>query len=413
MTNNDIIRTAFKVWGQDLYKTTSLTSIAQELGVSKPALYRHFKDKQALMDALYSSFFDEYSAFIKDSYEKASAAKDKRERFFIMMRAITEYYIRNKEAFLFSLIRVYGSQEMTVMADRLIANGVDMRKLAKEADRSNTYPSQLQLIFVTITFWVAHFHRNIHKGEGAPGEKLVAGTLADIEKRVRYGLGLKAQKTAALDFNMLEASAEGSYDEETEDNKLLQAVAGAVAQVGPWNASMEMVAKRSGLSKSGLYAHFKSRQDMLARLFVTEFDRIISYAETKMGSSVIPEAQLYLATISIVDYLRSKPEILIALDWIKTRRLDFEAEVPSRIYRFITNIKLEVFAKAGDDSAHEAQWILFMIVNMLVRWIPDKKCDIAWAEEKNKERFKEIQSIPNESARILYKFIVSGLEGLH
>jgi AcrR family transcriptional regulator len=401
MTNDDIIRTAFKVWGQNLYKTTSLTSVARELGVSKPALYRHFKDKQALMDALYSSFFDEYAAFIRESYKKAVAAKDKQQRFFIMMRAITEYYIRNREAFLFSLIRVYGSREMSVMADRLVANGVDMRKLAKEADRSNTYPSHLQLIFVTITFWVAHFHRIVHKGEGQPAEKLVAGTLADIEKRVRHGLGLKVQKTASLDFNKLEASAEGGYEEETEDNKLLQAVAGAVAQAGPWNASMEMVAKRSGLSKSSLYAHFKSRQDMLGQLFITEFDRIISYAEAKAGTSKIPEAQFYLAIISIVDYLRSKPEILIVLDWIKTRRLDFEAEVPPRIYGFITSIKLAVFAKAVDNGTHEAQWILFMIVNMLVRWNPE-----------DKERFKEIQSIPNESARILYKFIASGLEGL-
>ncbi|AEF83069.1 TetR/AcrR family transcriptional regulator [Leadbettera azotonutricia] len=412
MTNEDITRTAFKVWGRELYKTTSLTSIARELGVSKPALYRHFKDKQALLDAMYSSFFDEYAAFIKGSYEKALMTKDKGERFYIMMRAITEYYIRNKDAFLFSLLQVYSSLEMRAMAERLAANGINLVKLAREADDSGMYPSRSQFIFVTGIFWVAHFHRNIHKGEGAPEEKLVAGTLADMEKRIRHGLGLKVQKIAALDFNMLEAAAAGSYEKETEDNKLLQAVAGAVAQAGPWNASMEMVAKRSGLSKSGLYAHFKSRQDMLGRLFLTEFDRIIDYAGAKVNTSRVPEAQLYLAIFSIVDYLRSKPEILIALDWFKTRRLELGAEVPARIYDPITNIKLDVFAKAGDDSTHEAQWILFMIVNMLVRWIPGNKGDTAWPEEKKNERFKEIRNISNESARILYKFIVLGLEGL-
>jgi AcrR family transcriptional regulator len=261
---------------------------------------------------------------------------------------------------------------------------------------------------------VAHFHRFVHKGEGAPGEKLVASTLADVEKRVRYGLGLKVQKTAALDFNMLEAaSVEGGYEEETEDNKLLQAVAGAVAQAGPWNASMEMVAKRSGLSKSGLYAHFKSRQDMLGQLFITEFGRIVSHAETRVSTSGVPEEQLYLAVISIVDYLRSRPEILIAMDWIKTRRQELGAEIPPRIYSLITNIKLGVFAKAGSDGASEAQWILFMIVNTLVGWMPAKECNTARLGEKKTGRLREIQSVPNESFRILYRFIARGLEGLN
>jgi AcrR family transcriptional regulator len=45
---------------------------------------------------------------------------------------------------------------------------------------------------------------------------------------------------------------------------------------------MEMVARRSGLSKSGLYAHFKNKQDMLNRFFITEFTRIANYAKAQI-----------------------------------------------------------------------------------------------------------------------------------
>ena len=57
MTNDDIIKAAFKVWGRELYRTTSLTEIALELGVSKTALYRHFKDKDSILEAKYEFTF--------------------------------------------------------------------------------------------------------------------------------------------------------------------------------------------------------------------------------------------------------------------------------------------------------------------------------------------------------------------
>ena len=135
MTNDDIIRAAFKVWGRDLYRTKSLTQIARELGVSKPALYRHFKDKNALLDAMYTAFFDEYAAFIKEGYDRAVSTEDQRERNLLMMRTIAEYYARYGEAFVFSLFRVYSRQERENTGDEFRARGIDMRRLIYRGSR--------------------------------------------------------------------------------------------------------------------------------------------------------------------------------------------------------------------------------------------------------------------------------------
>ncbi|MDR2783566.1 MAG: TetR/AcrR family transcriptional regulator, partial [Treponema sp.] len=71
MTREDIITTAFDVWGRQFYQSTSLTAIAQALNVSKPALYRHFRNKDDLLNAMYRYFFDVYAAFIKPFYDTA------------------------------------------------------------------------------------------------------------------------------------------------------------------------------------------------------------------------------------------------------------------------------------------------------------------------------------------------------
>ena len=131
MTNEDIIKTAFKVWGRELYKIESLTSVARELGVSKAAIYRHFADKQALLDAMTTVFFDNYAAFVKKGFEQASITEDMNERFLIMMRVITEFYGKNRDAFVFSLIHVFGRPSMKEMPAQMISRGVDMRVLMK------------------------------------------------------------------------------------------------------------------------------------------------------------------------------------------------------------------------------------------------------------------------------------------
>jgi len=414
MTREDIVKTAFKVWGRDLYRTTSLTDVARELGVSKPALYRHFKDKEALLKAMYSAFFNDCAGFIKEGYDRAVSV-DLDEGCIIMMRSFAEYFIRNRDAFIFSLVRVFGRQEMESVS-AFSERGMDFKRLVFGAGRNGTqYPSKLQLIVITTVFNISIFHRFAYKRGEQPSETLIKEALARMEKQVSRGLGLDARKVAGMNYRDLEEQAAGTVYLDTESNVLLRAVAKAVAEAGPWNASMEMVAKHSGLSKSGLYAHFKSKQDMLGKLFITEYVRILNFARAQVENSEVPEEQLYLAIITIVNYLRSRPEILVAIDWIRTRRLELGRGGSGRLYRIIRNIKLEAIRNYNQRSLIRiAQWILFLIVNTLAWWsIATVEDSSAVKRNHNIDWTKNVVKIPNESFRFLFRFIALGLEGLN
>jgi AcrR family transcriptional regulator len=377
--------------------------------------------------------------------------ENKTEGHFIFMRRIIEYYIRNKDAFLFSLIQVFGNREMDAILDQMAERGVDTRKMVQVEEEFAFYPSKLQLSVVTLTFWIAHCHRHNFKprlsveaggargmdgddraslcsfpsetADEIPSEEQVQSILDSVEKRIACGLGLVKDRLDLIDYDDLEKRSAETVYEDTQDNNLLRAVAGAVAEAGPWNASLEMVAHRSGLSKSGLYAHFKSKQDMMAQLFLTEFTRIINYAELSINASAVPEEQLYLAIISIADYLRSRPEILVALDWIRTRQLNLGHTFPPRLYRFITQINLDIFNQVRDvvpDSDGEtpadwiAQWVLFLIINTLMRFPkPGERPFMCGSKAKTLEslHLHSFAEIPNDSFRILYRFIAAGLKG--
>ncbi|MDR0554565.1 MAG: TetR/AcrR family transcriptional regulator [Treponema sp.] len=399
MNKADIIQAAFRIWGRDLYQTTSLTQLARELGVSKPALYRHFKNKQTLLDAMYASFFDEYAALIKAGYERVLTARNKKEGLFNMVRTLAVYYTGNVYAFIFSLVQVYGSLEDDNLRNELAFRGVDLNRFLSLYVETSEYPPMLQMLTATTMFWTACFHKNAGSLETPPSESRIRTDIAFLEAKLSRGLGLRREQVEAIDYGALEQAVFAAGFEDAENDALLRAVAGAVAEAGPWQASMEMVARRSGLSKSGLYAHFKSRRDMLNRFFLTEFDRILTYAEANIHKSTVPEEQLYLWILSIANYFRTHPELLAALDWLRTRRIDLGLTAPPRLHMIFWDIKLDMFPppeEAPSSPDWFPQWIIFMIINTPI--------GVGGGGGGGAE-------IPDNSVRILYRFITLGLEG--
>jgi AcrR family transcriptional regulator len=408
VTSAEIIDAAFRAWGRDLYLDTSLSQVARELGVSKPALYRHFRNKQALLDAMTVHFFDDFTAFVRADYEKA-LHEEPETGIFTLIRVIARYFAQNVHAFIFSLVKLYDRCTSSVdMGEELRARGVDFGK-NYAAD-----PLLMRLIFTTLTFFMAIFHKRGKTLTNPPSPEAMAKQIDLIIEITERGLGYSSSEIGAIDFAALEGRVSGTISG-VEGDPLLRAVAGAVAEAGPWEASMEQVARRSGLSKSSLYGHFTSKHDMLRQLFMTEFERITDFARQGMGQSTDTLERLYLGIFSIAEYLRAKPDILVAMDWVRTRRLDFVKEdkrafkqidnaawqdgLPPGFHRLLEDIVITPFRSGErfDDERSRrwiSHWILFLIINILVR--PGEE-----------------ETIKNEDIRLLYKFLTLGIGGCH
>ncbi|MDR1420535.1 MAG: TetR/AcrR family transcriptional regulator [Treponema sp.] len=400
MTQQDIVETAFRVWGRNFYLDTSLSFLARELGVSKTAIYRHFRDKQALKDAMHQRFFDRYADYIRDDFVRASAAGDDAESFSLVLRVQAEYFARNPWEFVFCLAEVYSDREPEKMMEQLLKRGIDMLSHRRAAKYSEGYPSLTQMVTASLIFWIACFHKRNSKDASVlnenPGEDEIKGLVAFVENVITGGLGLKKEKTEKLDFESLETSAGFRDIGNIENGTLFKAVAEAVAEAGPWNVSMDMVARRSGLSKSSLYGHFRNRQDMLRRLFVTEFTHIAKFAREGIELSAVPEEQLYLGLFSIVSYLRQRPEILVAISWIRTRRLNLGRHASYRSFQVFETIRFDLRQDWEKVPAKTiSHWLTFLVVNILMHF----------SEGMNFAGF------PNENIRILYRFVTLGVKG--
>lgn len=401
MTKDDIINAAFQVWEADFYKKMSLSSLAEYLGVTKAALYRHFKNKEELLEAMTSSFFDSYLGFIQPWFEASMKAKNDVDGLLIITRGITEYYARNKSGFIFSLVELsdHKSSPAKDMGTQMKARGIELQKLpffkSREKSMMTIQLSSKVAIFMTAVFFLDR------KGKSRePTQQEITKLLDRVEYQISYGLGFTKEDADSIDFRKLERMITVKVPEEQKKDNILKAVGNAIAQAGPRDASMELVAKHAGLSKSGLYSHFKSKEDMLRQFFSGEFEKICSTVAV-MPETEKPGEQLYFIIGFIIKYLQARPEIMIALDWLRMQRIDLGMAIPGGIVTWLSNpgfVKTVPGEKGKEMSQEELhQYIIFCIMGLL------KRC-YSSSSSGNIE-------LSNENIRFFYRFLISGVKG--
>jgi AcrR family transcriptional regulator len=393
MTKNEIIDAAFKVWGRDFYRKTSLSKLAKELGVSKPALYRHFLNKRALTNAMTERFFDDFTAYIREDYRRAEELDDHFLGFLLLFRGIAGFYAHNVYALLFTLINHDQYMNRRAAVNSLNSHKLDLKIFQNIFNRKNGFESTVMYqVFATLTFFMAQFHIKEKTFDNTPSEEEIQKIILIIGNIIEHGLSYNPADIDSLDLTGLESLITKSA-QNVEPEPLLKAVAEVVAEAGPWNASMDMVAQRMGFSKSSLYSHFKNKYDMIRRLFVNEFANIIKLAQHGISLSEKPVEQLYLGIYSITTYLRSRPDLSAAMAWVRTRKLDLSSsEKQIGVFRLFEDVKIEVMQnKTEEEKQQLSHWVLFLLINELINDTSLKK--------------------QNDNIRILFRFITSGLRG--
>jgi AcrR family transcriptional regulator len=428
MTKEDIVSTAFRVWGEELFQKMSLSDVAAALGCTKPALYRYFRNKDELLEAMYASFYDQFAGFLSDCFDMPMGGKhDANTTDAALLRFATElgaFFIRNKGKFLFLLAKVYGSQENErQLSFQLGKRGIDLRHfltseeeaVAGEGDKNTRlspilHPSKAQMVMSAVLFFVSREHFGDEPWRGKAGENAAVdspGVLCGLEETIARGLGFIRGRVETVDFDKLEkaVSFDVAFDSETDEIhlKLLKAVGEVLAETGPFEASMEMFARKSGLSKSSLYSHFASREDMIVSLFVNEFKRIAATAVYNKAKSDVPEERFYLTMLAIAGYLRAHTMILRAIDKARTRHKD-HPKGPLAEKSSLFKITDEIFAGIRVPSMRgeltlgkkDTDYVLFILVNALM-FRPDGM---------------DYGDVGNDSMRIVFRFLTLGLQGL-
>ena len=79
-TKQEILDAALKLFSVQGYEATSISQLAEAVGIRKASLYSHFENKQAILDALIQTTMEEYekhSIFANADWDDPAFTKDK------------------------------------------------------------------------------------------------------------------------------------------------------------------------------------------------------------------------------------------------------------------------------------------------------------------------------------------------
>ncbi|MCX7655875.1 MAG: TetR/AcrR family transcriptional regulator [Treponemataceae bacterium] len=481
LSRERIIETAFKVWGEECYRTRSLTAVAKALGVSKAALYRHFRDKDELIEALYKDFYTRFIPLMEDLWSLFQSCFSPKERFVTFGLHLARYFIRQGTDFGFLFFVVMsGQKEGWSIPEQLRRRGLTFEDFFPlSGAEKEMLPYRFALIFSTVGFYCGVYYlkqwyaikrgeelflefmeRVLRRGLGlvqeCPERALVSTRLVDIpceqEAPISPGDSLAEyfDRFAALcaQFELSQgcppSGTEGQQETVSSGGEirrgahqtLIAAIAAAVAERGPWEASMSYVAERSGLSKSGLYAHFASKETMLEALFKNEYEALLAFLREylkrrniageqnhamslEIGERVILErvsssarvvqegaqsstersllvARLWLVVDALYSYLSAHRDLLVILDWVRIQRIDI-GKLPEKgkaLWDLMGPFpRLTEKIPVGPYNTH--RWILFSLISVLM---------MQFRQPSGGPERKSIQ-------KLLFTYLAAGVEG--
>ncbi|ULQ59072.1 TetR/AcrR family transcriptional regulator [Brucepastera parasyntrophica] len=278
----------------------SLADIAGRIGISKTAIYRHFKNREGIEQAMNDRFFREVGDVIarQDNITISSV----RTAFTDFFRSHPEYlcfFIRN----LFSLpgyallLIDYLENEFPVIAET-----IQVIKQLPEDERD-----EITIFIIKNTLSIISGSFSEWNTKTAPEE---------LYHILRNGIASHEVPDDKRLFE-LETIAHIDTSELQNRNKLFNAIAATVQEHGMANASIGRIAKEMGMAKSSLYNYYSTKQKMFSELIRNEVDSLQELITPRITSVDSVFEQMYITMCVYGNYLYLKPDILPVFNWMR------------------------------------------------------------------------------------------------
>jgi len=317
----------------------SLAEVAERIGVSKTAIYRHFKNRAEIETAME----DEYRNDLALAIENAEYTPDG------VRRALVAFY-REKPGYLnFFMHNLFSSDgydhalnEWLKTASPRVASFMSFLDgcTGEKKRRAST-----AFLKGYVSILIASFKED--------GKEALQDDLVEV-----LGTGLKKMKLPS-DRRMteLEKAATIEASEVVDGNRLFDAIAAAIREHGITKTTITNIAEKMGTAKSSLYFYYRNKDEMLGELVKKERDTMIDLIVKRMAPCKTFAEQIFVAMVVQANYLLLKPDMFAVFNWIRYETMrentkcahdDFDAD------RFLKEFHLEEFYPDESDRDRKA-----------------------------------------------------------
>ena len=334
-TKELLIEEAFSFYSKPCVKDFSLNELAAKVGISKPAIYRHFKNKDDVMAEMQKHFFDviaEHLLSIRRYKEENGTIKGTIANVYseIPFSNMVRFFADNPKYINYLIFQFTRHQRFErVIFEELEKRGcLDEEEIQnfKKAECGQSDKNYADSFYCGISILVF-----IKLREKAIEEKKRGETFASTDefaKKIamfikngfagscRNGDIFYPTKISEKRKEELRRICEISKEDFPEENKIFTALASVIEKYDFNGVTIERIADELGMAKSSLYFYFDNKNEMIRSLIEKELAVLTQLCVENSAESKTFSEFIYLTMRTEIEFFQMKPSLLQICGWL-------------------------------------------------------------------------------------------------
>ncbi|MCR5612496.1 TetR/AcrR family transcriptional regulator [Treponema sp.] len=343
-TRQKIIDEAFCLCDEEKNSMFSLSKIAARVGISKTAIFRHFKNKDSLLAEMENVMLDKIAAPFREKDYFFSAEPYRKctfEEFREIIDEVCKFFLENRGYLdFFFLIKNSSQATGLFLLDAFSARGVKFSESYKTA-RSPLRFFRAYFCVQGIVFFIMRYRCLKDAGEKVPSEKEFTDKVTKLLwNGIRNGkIQLEEKRKKELD-----EICEISRDFENEDSRFFKVFAEVFAENGIEGITVEKITEKLNLSKSSLYAFFNNKEDFIMKMLSQEIICAMKMINENTKKAKSLDEIVYVILRTEKNYLEKRPFVIMIHYWSSQKGFKFERKSIEE-HSQVTEQLFEVFKK--------------------------------------------------------------------
>ncbi|WP_297646913.1 TetR/AcrR family transcriptional regulator [uncultured Treponema sp.] len=312
-TRDKIIQSAFSFYDMLFFERISLSKIAAKAGITKPAIYKHFKSREDLENAMKSLILSDIADTIK------SCGKDKNEE--SILEKVIVLLCKKKSYFYFIL-----SNSLEFSIDNFLME-IEKHDIA-DLNLETIFDSCGNVADIEVYKKILFVSATMIFFQGARDFILLNKKLPDSDENIQEyaeklskfiisgGLGHDIKDTDALRLSQLDLLCSKEIQSLKEPCKFFIAIGNVVRRVGFSKTTIEELAKELGLAKSSLYTNFSSKKEMFEALIKEECLNLFHVIKKNLLYAKNSAECVYIFMETEIEFFLKRKGLLYVCRWL-------------------------------------------------------------------------------------------------
>lgn len=329
LTKEEIILKAVNIWSKNNFQNISLSPVAKALKISKPALYKHFRDKEELITEIYRYFESVQIKFWRDFFDKQRDFSGNILRLLIRYTAV--FFHEKPEFLIFRKYMFVSKRQVNALCKTYMENVLTKDELNDIYSKFEDINCPIKgrdyffvYLFTIVEIWIS-LQDNVMDNSEIEVEKYPKETLFDacvdqVSEIIECGFFKDGVKDKDIDFSSLEKKVENrEITNDLPEEAVLNAIVDIIIEEGYWNISVNKIAAKMHITKSSLYNYFEDKKTMISDSLFKKLHNLKKYFKEETFHRTNGFEVWYLLIYLLYRIFSSNIRHTVIMNWIVIR----------------------------------------------------------------------------------------------